>query len=111
MGVSVCATAIRSSLETVERITNNVLQLPDFLIGERSKLPLASLARKRSPIPPDEHDKVRRPPIRHFDGIYDAQNDQIVTTQIIGLTRQIFFDRASNTREQELGVRGAVEKR
>ena len=36
MGVSVCATAIGSSLEAVERIANNVLQLPDFLIGDPS---------------------------------------------------------------------------
>jgi len=42
---------------------------------------------------------------------HDALNGQIVTTQIIGLTRRIFFDRALNAREQELGVRGGVEKK
>jgi hypothetical protein len=110
-GFSVCATATRSSLEALESIANNVFQLPDFLIGERSELPLAPLARKRSPILPDEHDKIRRPPTRHFDDIHDALNGQIVTTQIIGLTRQIFFDHALNAREQELGVQSGVEKR
>jgi hypothetical protein len=36
IGFTVCATAIRSSLEALERIAKNVFQLPDFLKGDPS---------------------------------------------------------------------------